>query len=951
MAPLWLPQNVQKRVFRYILTKLALFSNLGDDLDLHSGSSSTNGKPKGGNLADIDVSLGGLLSETQLALANVQLDTERLAAAVPGVFVRSGVADRVEVGLAVLGGVRVEGRGVRVTVSLKPGVLGGLGDLGKGSEEELVALLERTTADLAESILVLPPGASGAGVVVDEDLAASVAASMNLPPPAHHHEGNPLASSVASATTTASSSTSSDDEESASSSTFDTGLGLGYGMGDFSGLVNRVVDAAISQLTVSLTDLTLTVLLEMDVRVELKIGSVRLSTAEDGVRTVRVADVECVLTGPNPDFDNDEEGDESQQDEQEQDMDDMTVSSHPAMFKSTVQGFPAQSMYLDADNGMHSSSHSSSCLSDDDAAAFSNTHNTSNLMQSMLFSREEAASLYMSAMAATTSSSTQRGRVPTEIQSRIFWCESIVLSFKGLKMAGLGVQVGRVRLAMERVPEIVEPALAYFRDQMEKQQQQHKQTPATNKADKAASSTSTPTTTNHSSAAYDEDAFSLSKFFLQSLEINLTSSLLPNGLYEADSSIKLVLDQIEYLNNVAKSTQTLEVAGISLEGRHHGGDDKKQPIFGFARDGAASKDLTCQFSSTPASSKPGAAKVCKLMIPNSGSLHISTDDLFELEAIFKSYQPLIELLSSFSSSSSPTTTTTSALPKSASASTSTSTPASASDAPLLILGQTSVFNLFFKLDSTNNSDDTDTDTEDNHGKHAKSSKPCVIQTTVFPISFETGHIVRCPQVTSRFPDVFSSNANPTQPTLPALTMKNIALHYNAADDGPSSGPLKLKIMSANATVPLEYFQALAAKFNQLQSEWTDSNNHKSSLSTQRRAIASKNPANDINYQRAQHARRAQGSVPDTPTFEVLVSYLGAQIIFPGPLGKIEADLGDLRAVVKRSGKSALELSTIHVSRDMSDVDPALGHLSIVHNVNDRKLVSFFFFLSLWMGHV
>lgn len=930
MAPLWLPQNVQKRVFRYILTKLALFSNLGDDLDLHSGNSNSTSKD-GGKLADIDVNLGGLLSETQLALANVQLDTERIAAAVPGVFVRSGVADKVEVGLAVLGGVRVEGRGVRITVSLKPGVLGlggSLDDLRKGGEEELVALLERTTADLAESILVMP-GAGGAGTV-DEDLAASVAASMNLPPPAHYHHD--LASSVASSTTTASSG--SGDEASASSSTFDTGLGLGYGMGDFSGLVNRVVDAAISQLTVSLTDLTLTVLLEMDVRVELKIGSVRLSTAEDGVRTVKVADVECVLTGPNPELDNEEE---DQQDEQEEeDMDDMTVSSHPAMFKSTVQGFPAQSMYLDADNGMHSSS----SFSDDDAA-FSSTHNGSNLMQSMLFSREEAASLYMSAMAATTSSSTQQNRIPTEIQSRIFWCESIALSFKGLKMAGLGVQVGRVRVAMERVPEIVGPVLAYLKEQMDKQQQQnkHKQTSSTTKHDKPSSSTPSTTTTDPS-AAKDDDAFSLSKFFLQSLEINLTSPLLPNGLYEADSSIKLVLDQIEYLNNAAKNTQTLEVAGISLEGRHHDGDEKNQPIFGFARDCAASKDLTCQFSSTPASSKSAAAKICKLMIPNSGSIHISTDDLFELEDIFKSYQPLIELLSSFSSSSSTTTTASaSALPKSAS--TSTSTPASASDSPLLILGQTSVFNLFLKLGNTNNTDDTDTDTEDNHGNHSKTSKSCVIQTTVFPISFETGHIVRCPQLTCRFPDVFTNDSSSAQPTLPALTMKNIALHYNAADDSPSSAPLKLKIMSGNATVPLAYFQALAAKFKQLQSEWTDTHNHKSSALTQRRAIAPNQPVNDINYQRAQHERRAQGPVPDTPTFEVMVSYLGAQIIFPGPLGKIEADLGDLRAMVKRSGKSALELSTIHVSRDMSDVDPALGHLSIVHNVNDRKLVSFF----------
>lgn len=751
MAPLWLPQNVQKRVFRYILTRLAVFSNL--DLD------------------NLDVSLGGFTSQTQLSLNSVQLDTEKLSV-LPGIYVRDGAIDKVDVKLAVLGGVRIEGSGIRLTVSLTKKVLE------ENEEDIFAALLERTTADLAESIMI-----SQDTHQVDEDLAASLAASMNIGPP------GALASSFTSSI------------HSDGSSSSSTGLGLGYGMGDFSGVVNRVVDAAISQLSVSLSDIKVTLLVD-NVTLELSVDSANLSTNSEGVRHVSVSDIECILVNPSS---------QESDDDFEQDL---TVSG-PNMFRSTHEGpmedSMMQSMYHDAEYDTQES----------------------NLMQSIMFSREEASSIYMSAMAANSQEDSPSSELP---KARIFWCDSLKLNFKGLKMASLGVDIGRVFLSLKHVPAIAIPLLTFFKTH-------HKAHHADPKNEVLAPA-----------LEQEEEGFSLEKAVIERIEINLTSALLSNGLYEDETSIRVILDQLEY-SNFNKETETLQISKIAVEGR-------EDSIISFPKGAAKSNDLTYQITNEK------AYKVCKLMIPNAGKININADDIFELQDIVRSYEPILEILSSLAS------------PKIESN--------SAPDMPFQIFGQTSAFELKLRLDAS------------------------VIRATIFPLSFDKSNTLLCPQVNIYLPKDGNS-----------VLLKSFTMHY------ASTTTRKLHILSGNINCEIQHLNELIDEFKYLQSEW---------ISTIPIVKKEEPPIDDIQYQRAQHEIRSR-PILDEAIFELKVSYLGLQVLFPGALGKIEADLGDLHTVLKKSGKTAIELSTIHVSRDMSDIDPSLGHLSIIHKVSDCKTVS------------
>lgn len=800
MAPLWLPQNVQKRVFRYILTRLAVFSNL--DLD------------------NLDVSLG--TTQTQLSLNNVQLDTDKLSF-LPGIYVRGGQIANLDLKLTVMGGVRVEGSGILLTVSLPKKVL-----VDASHTDELIAsFLKRTTADLAESIMI-----SADTHQVDQDLAASFAASMDISQLQQQQQQRQqqqapiLGSSVTS-------SVSSDD----SVKSIETKLGLGYGMGDFSGMVNRVVDAAISQLNIVLNDIKILVVLG-DVTLELSVNSVKLNTTEDGIRHFSISDITCTLVS-SPD---DDEPEQQINDEHENEIDldsapesSLFQSTFPDPFSSSDSGMQ-QSMYHDADGGSGYQS----------------------LMQSMMFSREEASSIYMSAMAM---SEANPNPFPPRPRPLIFWCESLKLSFKGLKMSALSVDAGRLHLSLKHLPVIALPLVEFI-----KSHSNHSSESA-----EPVSGSSTPPQTS----LEQEDAFSLEKACIQCVEINLTSALLPNGLYEDDTSIRLVLDKLDYLNGL--STQTFSISTIALESR-------TGPIIAFPSPSGVSKpnDFTCQISDDKKSTEKGS-KVCKLMIPTSGKINLTTDDVFELQDVVQSFQSVFESFATLSQSQRE--------------------EVPVSESPKLnILGQTSAFELKLKLESS------------------------LIAMTIFPISFDLNFLISCPQVMLRFPDRTND-----------VILKKLSFNY-LTTSGISK---KLSIMSGNINCNIKQLQDLGNEFKQLQVSWVPKIKIRSKLD---QALSS---TDDIQYQRMQHETRARQPLRptlDEPFFEVNIAYLGLQVVLAGKLGKIDVDLGDLRTVLRKSGRSVIELSTIHVSRDMSDIDPSLGHLSVIHKVNDLKLVSCLFFI-------
>lgn len=120
MAPQWMPQNIQKRLLRYVLQQLSLFSEI--------------------DLPNLDVTLG---TSSKIVLRELQLDPDKIS--IPGVFVRDGKVDQLELLLAVGGGVNIEAQGVEIT--LAPSL--NSSDLKKSKFS-----LAQSTADLANSIMV-----------------------------------------------------------------------------------------------------------------------------------------------------------------------------------------------------------------------------------------------------------------------------------------------------------------------------------------------------------------------------------------------------------------------------------------------------------------------------------------------------------------------------------------------------------------------------------------------------------------------------------------------------------------------------------------------------------------------------------------------------------------------------------------------------------------------------
>lgn len=126
--PQWIPQNIQKRLLRYILQQLSVFSEI--------------------DLSDLDVSLG------HLNLKNVLLNPDSFK--VPGVFLRSGQVGSLELNLTVSGGIQISGSDLEAILVLRQEA----NDPGEFS-------LAQSRADLASSIMT--PREFGDEVLSDDE--------------------------------------------------------------------------------------------------------------------------------------------------------------------------------------------------------------------------------------------------------------------------------------------------------------------------------------------------------------------------------------------------------------------------------------------------------------------------------------------------------------------------------------------------------------------------------------------------------------------------------------------------------------------------------------------------------------------------------------------------------------------------------------------------------------
>lgn len=133
MAPQWMPQNIQKRLLRYVLQQLSVFSEL--------------------DLPNLEVSLG---TNSKAALHNVQLDTDKIN--IPGFQVTQGQVKNLELNLGVSDGVFINCDGIEIT--MEPHF---------NNSEASSFSLAKSTAELANSVVEpeeeIPPTAMMGGVM------------------------------------------------------------------------------------------------------------------------------------------------------------------------------------------------------------------------------------------------------------------------------------------------------------------------------------------------------------------------------------------------------------------------------------------------------------------------------------------------------------------------------------------------------------------------------------------------------------------------------------------------------------------------------------------------------------------------------------------------------------------------------------------------------------------
>ncbi|ANB14683.1 Atg2p [Sugiyamaella lignohabitans] len=460
MAPSWLPQNIQKRIFRYILARLEVFSDL--------------------DLKNLDVSVG---TKTNLTLREVQLDTDKFT--LPnGVFVRSGKLGTLNLSIGVGNGVEIDGTDVEFTVALSSSSL---------DEDDLTDLLSRTTADLAVSLL-------------DDNTREK-------------QHGSSAKDSKKS-------------QDTSDSDSDDSGTGVtGYGFGELPNMVTKVADTALSQLSIMLHGIKLRLIIDEDCSLEIHVSKVQLSTGKDGLRTIRVSEIEILTPKIKDTVENNDDDD---------------ILNHET----------------DTERGGEDSFHMDEMQN--------------SLMQSTLFSHEEASTMYMSAMSSMLQSKEQEAQL-----DRLLWCDFSELSFKGLLRSDFSLNIGTVNISTVPVSHVLSTIVNFvlkFESNTTKAKEDASNGLTHNDHDNGNLIASNEVTDNSQATQFTLKAG------VKAVHISM-SSLLPDGLFESEESLTFEVSSINL--NIDNKQQLLTVSNIILR-------QGNEPVVWFAKKtGDEDEDLVC----------------------------------------------------------------------------------------------------------------------------------------------------------------------------------------------------------------------------------------------------------------------------------------------------------------------------------------------------------------------
>ncbi|ODV94319.1 hypothetical protein PACTADRAFT_51177 [Pachysolen tannophilus NRRL Y-2460] len=411
MAPQWMPQNLQKRLLRYVLQQLSLFSEI--------------------DLSNLDVSLG---TNSKFNLRDVQLDPEKIS--LPGVYVRDGKVKHMELLLTVSGGVNIEAYGINLT--LAPSNRININDLKKNQFS-----LAQSTADLANSVIL---DTDEDQEIYEDDVLESSSESSESNPNVksnNFNNNNKSKDNNNKGNHNNGNNQNNDEQGYAQNATNENNSRLG-------GVMNRAVEMALARLKLELHDIKITIVADATT-IEVRIGDVSFSS-ENGVRNIKVKNIEFILKNP-----------ETSPGESTENSETSESSENTETTEST--GVPENSTDEDKDDDEVSDSENETDLDDNDeyddeevddkmtnSSVLKPLPKRSSLMESTIFSHEEASSLYMSANSKITNSKTSgygfNSNINEKIPCRLLHINEGEIFFQGFQdIEDLQINIDKMHIA------------------------------------------------------------------------------------------------------------------------------------------------------------------------------------------------------------------------------------------------------------------------------------------------------------------------------------------------------------------------------------------------------------------------------------------------------------------------------------------------------------------------
>ncbi|KAK9234545.1 hypothetical protein V1525DRAFT_391341 [Lipomyces kononenkoae] len=412
MRPPWLPQNIQKRLLRYILSRVAIF----DDLDL----------------ANLDIQLG---TSSSVSLRDVRLNVDAIS--LPGMFLRDGQVGEITVRIPrniLATPIEVSLSGVDITVAPSPS--------GPPAED----FMSRTTANLASSFL------DSETAEENLELEKSIRKSS-----AQEDDSSTIASEADSADTE-------EDEEL-----------LGFGTGGFNlqSMMAKAVDMLIAQLRITITGLSVRLVLRQLI-LQGTIERSQFVTEKDGIRVARFADIQFSLPPDlNPEYlpfrrqhdgrrsssssyesesstdSSTDEGGISSSDAEESAFD-MSRGNRPKQSGSRSSKSLSESMYFSKEEaGSIYMSAMSPSVQDQNKSSSSSVMNMNCIFQNIAIS--EHAEFHTVLDSSVT-------KPLKEAPPRLLWCDDLEISVVG-SSSKVEFRVGTVRTGLAHM-EVVAEAIA-----------------------------------------------------------------------------------------------------------------------------------------------------------------------------------------------------------------------------------------------------------------------------------------------------------------------------------------------------------------------------------------------------------------------------------------------------------------------------------------------------------